>query len=63
MAARGKEQSIIRHEPGFSPRTHVFWPVRAIPTRNGGSPRTCVHPCRYGDGAQELKVMGNVENF
>lgn len=56
--SRGKEQSIIRHEPSSSPRTHVFRLVRAIPTRNGGVTRTCVTLQCIADGAKELEVMG-----
>jgi hypothetical protein len=61
--SRGKEQSTIRHEPSSSPRTHVFRLVRAIPTRNSGVTRTCVHPADIADGAKELEVRGDVEDF
>src|SRR5271155_5590218 len=63
MGSRGKEQSIIRHEPRSSPRTHVFRPVRAIPTRNGGVTRTCVHPAGIADGCKRARSDGDVENF
>jgi hypothetical protein len=56
--SRGKEQSTIRHEPSSSPRTHVF-----RPTRNSGVTRTCVHPADIADGAKELEVRGDVEDF